>query len=190
MATGRVRLFVAIPLDDAARARLAAAVDGMRASTRGAAWVAQENVHLTLKFLGGVEAGRIDSVTRALAAAAARVRPFSLEIKGLGAFPSASRARVIWAGVGRGSDDCVRAAASVERAIAPLGFPTETRGFSPHVTLGRVREPRRDERLATLLHAGAGVEFGTVAVSALSLMRSDLSPRGARYTELGSCPLG
>ena len=78
----------------------------------------------------------------------------------------------------------------MERACAALGFPPETRPFSPHITLGRVRAPRRDARLADLLATAARDEFGRSRVEGLALMESELSPRGARYTERASARLG
>ena len=114
---------------------------------------------------------------------------FDLAIEGLGAFPSLTRSRVVWAGASGGREPLVGIAARVERALADVGFPPEERAFSPHVTLGRVREPRRNPELAAAIAAAATRRFGVHSVGAISLMRSDLSPRGARYTELLSVSL-
>jgi 2'-5' RNA ligase len=184
-----VRTFVAILLDESIRARLAPAVDGLRRAAPGVAWVAEGNLHATLKFLGRVDAAGLDAAARALRSAVVRGPSFSMEIKGLGAFPTPTRPRVIWAGVAGGAAACAAVAELVEHALAPLGFAPEARVFSPHITLGRVREPRRDERLAALIRAGGETDFGTLPVRSVSLMRSDLSPRGPRYTELSSFPL-
>jgi len=113
---------------------------------------------------------------------------FEVEIRGLGAFPAASRPRVLWAGA-PGSPAFTRLAEGVDHALVALGFAPEARGFTPHVTLGRVREPRRDVALTEALEAAAARPFGALRVERLSLMRSDLSPRGARYTELAAVPL-
>lgn len=120
-------------------------------------------------------------------AAAAGHAAFDLEVHGLGAFPSPTRARVLWAGVSAGADETAGVAARVEEALAPLGIPPETRPFAAHVTLGRVREPRAQPRLAAALDAAE--PFGRQRVTRVSLMRSELSPRGARYTELAPLPL-
>jgi 2'-5' RNA ligase len=152
-------------------------------------WVASDNLHLTLKFLGGVEPDRLDSIGSVLADVATGGPAFPLTMRGLGAFPSPTRPRVIWAGV-TDAAEVVRLAARVEEALARLGFPREDRPFSAHVTLGRVREPQRDPVLAAALGEGAERELGALRVDRICLMRSELSPRGARYSVLGAWSLG
>jgi 2'-5' RNA ligase len=169
------------------RVRLAAEVERLRPLARDVAWVAPANLHVTLKFLGGVEASRVEGVAAALHEAATGLAAFDLAIEGLGAFPSRTRPRVLWAGLGVGAAVAATLAERVDTALAGLGFPAETRPFAGHVTLGRVREPRANPRLAEAL--GAQVAFGRQPVGGVSLMRSDLSPRGARYQELAALPL-
>jgi 2'-5' RNA ligase len=151
--------------------------------------VVPENFHVTLKFLGGVDGDRVVSLVDALRVAATGRRAFDLEIVGLGAFPTATRPRVLWAGVTTGAAPLGALAGAVEDAMAGLGFEREARAFSAHITLGRVREPVRAPALAEALGAAGGRPFGRVAIDRVTLMRSDLSPRGARYTELASIPL-
>src|SRR6185369_6726222 len=185
--TAVTRAFVAVRLDDDVRARLAAAVERLRPLAPGVAWVTHDNVHLTLKFLGGVETARLGDIERALGAAAAGHPAFDLDVHGLGAFPSRARPRVLWAGVSAGAAETTALAASVDAALAALGFARDGRAFAAHVTLGRVREPRANLRLAPAL--ASGEEFGRQRVAHISLMRSELSPKGARYTELAAIPL-
>ena len=148
----------------------------------------RDNVHLTLKFLGGVEAARLDAVAAALSTAVAPRGAFHLTLSGLGAFPCPARPRGVWAGVGEGAGAARELASRVDAALAPLGFPRESRPFSAHVTLGRLRTPRPDRRLGEALAASGGA-FGGQRVTHVSLMRSQLSPGGARYTELAALPL-
>jgi len=180
---------VAIRLDEAVRAALGAAIEGLRRVARDVAWVAPENLHLTLRFLGRVREALTPQLVVALTRATAGLTAFEANVAGLGAYPSPARARVIWAGVGRGTDALVELAGRVDAALAGLGFEREPRAFSPHVTLGRVRVPRRDPSLADALLAGEGREFGRLSVERVTLMRSDLSSRGARYTELAAARL-
>jgi RNA 2',3'-cyclic 3'-phosphodiesterase len=162
-------------------------VDALRPVAHDVAWVAPDNFHLTLKFLGPVDAERLAPLTETLTSAAAVYSSFQLEIRGLGAFPSPARPRVLWAGIDAGAASAAMLATRLDEALATLGFEREARAFSPHVTLGRVRQPHAQPRLAEAL--GGSRSFGRVDVTRVSLMRSDLSPRGARYTELAPAPL-
>ncbi len=172
------------------RARLAEQTERLRRTARDVSWVARDNFHVTLKFLGAVDETRVTQVADAVTAAAAGLAPFDLEVRGLGAFPSPMRARVIWAGAGEGAAAAATLGARVDAALAGLGFPREERPFASHVTLGRVRTPSRNPVLARALAAGAAHDFGRVPVARASLMQSRLSPGGARYTELAAGPLG
>jgi 2'-5' RNA ligase len=184
-----VRAFVAILLDAATRAALGAEIGRLQAAAPRVAWVDPAGLHVTLKFLGEVGDARTAEIGAALAGAAAGASPFELEIRGLGAFPTLARPRVVWAGAAAGREACVDLAGRVEAALGPLGFAPEARPFSPHVTLGRIREPRRDATLAALLARGVATAFGRVRIASLSLMKSELSPRGARYTEVAAVRL-
>ena len=157
---------------------------------RDVAWVAPGNLHLTLKFLGTVPETRIDAIVDALTQSGLDLRPFEARIRGLGAFPSGTRPRVIWAGVTDGANEMVELARRVDAALAELGFAREERPFSPHVTLGRVRRPGRDPALTEALGLATVREFGRMRVPGAALMRSELGPRGARYTELAKMTLG
>jgi 2'-5' RNA ligase len=127
-------------------------------------------------------------VQAALTRATAGLAPIDLVVAGLGAFPTAARPRVIWAGIDAGRAGLATVAAGVERELAGIGFPPEERAFAGHVTLGRVREPKRNEALAEALRDSE--RLGAVRLDRISLMRSELSPRGARYSELSSHLLG
>jgi len=157
---------------------------------RDVAWVVPGNLHLTMKFLGEVAEGRIGAIVSALTGAVSDVNAFDANCAGLGAFPSLTRPRVIWAGVTAGTGAMVDLAGRVDAALAGLGFARDERPFSPHITLGRARQPGRNPTLAKALRGAAGCEFGRMRVAGASLMRSELSPRGARYTELATVSLG
>ena len=172
------------------RRALDEAIEQLRPAARDVAWIAPSNLHLTLKFLGAVPEERIAAVAGALDEAAREAHPFQAQIRGLGAFPSAGRPRVVWAGVTDGAVEMTALARRVDTALAALGFPRDERPFSPHVTLGRVRRPGRSPDLTDALGSAAAREFGRMRVPSASLMRSELGPRGARYTELAAVTLG
>jgi 2'-5' RNA ligase len=188
------RLFVALDPPDAVRRRLAAiAVELRRGAGRSAdevRWVPPENVHLTIQFLGAVPEERVPDVEAAVRAAAARVRPLSLEVKGAGGFPNARRPRVIWAGLTGDLAALGALAADLGRRLAPLGFPPEDRPFSAHLTLGRAREGRGSPGLAGALARAAETEGAPWRATELVLFESHLSPKGPRYEPLVRAPIG
>ena len=173
-------------LPDALRARLTGEIDRLLGVAADVAWVAEANLHVTLKFLGQIEAGRVAPIAEALGAVASRTPSFELAVRGLGAFPTPVRARVVWVGL-EPIGPLAAVAAELDTALGTLGIPRESRPFAAHVTLGRVRESRRNLGLADALARPA--ECGRLPVTRLSLMRSELHPRGARYTELTSVVL-
>ncbi|MFQ5520585.1 MAG: RNA 2',3'-cyclic phosphodiesterase [Candidatus Methylomirabilia bacterium] len=188
--SGQIRSFVAILLNDAVRAAIASELDQIRPLARSVGWVAPPNLHLTLKFLGGLPVDTVKAVEEALGPAVKETSPFSLAFHGLGAFPGLARPRVLWVGVVEGARECQALARLVEQTLAPLGFPEEPRAYTPHVTIGRVRRPGGLATLQRAISQEAHKPFGRLEVRALSLMRSDLHPGGARYTELRAFQLG
>lgn len=189
-----LRLFVALDPSEPVRRRIAAMQSDLRRAAGRHAdevrWVAPENVHLTLQFLGAVPEERLDDLRGALAAAAGAARPLSLEVKGAGGFPSARRPRVLWLGLGGEVEALAALAADLGRRLAPLGFPPEDRPLSPHLTLGRAREGRGAPGLGGALAQVAGMEAAPWRADAILLYRSQLSPSGARYEALDRFPLG
>ena len=146
-------------------------------------WSRPENVHLTLKFLGEVRAESLDDIRAALERVCTQHAPFNAALTELGAFPSAQRARILWIGVGAGSDRLTCLAADVDEALAPLGFERVNRPYVPHLTLGRVRgHPLR-------LDLPFGAEGTKFRVGRIELTESRLTARGAAYQSIGDFTL-
>jgi 2'-5' RNA ligase len=142
------------------------------------------NWHFTLRFLGELESARAEQIAGALAATVLRP-PFGAELAGLGAFPSASRARTLWLGLSRGAAEFSRLAAAVDLALTACGVGTEVRPFSCHLTLARLDRPADLSRLI----AGHPVLPVPFSVEAVMLFRSDLGGGPPRYTALERFPL-
>jgi 2'-5' RNA ligase len=185
---GGIRSFVAVLLPEPLRARLDEAAAPLRRGAAAVSWVRAENLHVTLRFLGGVDEGTIGRVREALAEAAAGLAPFRIVLQGFGGFPASRAPRVVWVGVTEGGDRLGALHGRVEAALARRRIPAEGRPFHPHVTLGRAREPRGEAGLVELLGA-PGAPLGETVVDAIHLMRSELHPAGARYSVLAREPL-
>jgi 2'-5' RNA ligase len=185
----RMRLFIAVTVPDEVRAQLAELQQGMKRLPVDVRWIAPENFHLTLKFLGEVADGLLPGVEAALAAAAAAVPPFTAAFRGAGAFPRPQSPRIVWAGISDGAAELQRLAARVDEECGRLGFGREKRAFSPHLTIGRVRSRQNLPLLVKRIAALADAAAGTFPVTEIVLMRSMLHPAGAEYTVVRSAPL-
>jgi 2'-5' RNA ligase len=150
-------------------------------------WVHVEGIHLTLKFLGPVPASQIDAITAAMTAAARNVSPFTLTVSSAGCFPNIKRPRVVWIGINEPTGRLNSLQRAVESTLSPLGYPSEERGFQPHLTLGRATRdasPNDLKRLGELVAAANVGTLGQVSVTEIALIKSDLKPTGAEYTTL------
>lgn len=189
-----LRTFIAIELDESLHIALGRVQGTLKRQmpARGVKWVAADGIHLTLKFLGDTPAGRVPEIAAALQAVCAAHPAFAFSVEGRGCFPNSRRPRVIWVAVRDKGQALARLHADVEKHIAPLGWPTEERSFSPHLTLGRVSrdvERMTEEAIGRAVEKSVVEQIGVQSVTALSLIQSELRPTGAIYTRLLSCDL-
>jgi len=181
-----LRLFVAVDVPDPVKAGLAEAVAPFGQSIRGARWTRPEGWHVTLKFLGSTRPPLVPDVEAAVRAAASAGGSFETRLTGVGAFPSANRARVLWAGLedpgGRFGELVTHLDDLLRDVVAP-----EKRAFTPHLTLARIDPPAR---LAVDAPDVLALDAASEAfvVDRLVLYRSHLSPRGATYEPLVAAP--
>jgi 2'-5' RNA ligase len=182
-----IRAFIAILLDDRVRETVGGVIERLRPLCSAVAWVPARNLHITLQFLGEQSEERLAEAEAALAEAAVADGPMDLTFHGIGAFPGLERPRILWIGLAHGALETRRLQARVAEALAARGFPREERPWHPHLTVGRVHDERRWRReagppLHRALAEAATTTFGTLRVTEVALMQSDLSPTGARYT--------
>ena len=182
------RVFIAIDLPPEIRRWLGNAQSGLQSAmpVGTVRWVEVGGIHLTLKFLGEIPVGRIDAVRGAMDRSLEGAKPFSLTVEGVGCFPNALRPRVVWAGV-RGEPQLADLQRRLEDNLYAAGFQKDQRAFSPHLTLGRVRDEASETQLRKI---GAAVEAArpdppaATPVSGLCLFRSILKPQGSQYSIL------
>lgn len=170
-----MRLFFAIPLPEPTLDAVAEALRPLRGLAPGVGWTRRANLHLTLRFCGEVDDALAGPLVDAVAPWVRRLPPPAVRLVGGGAFPDAHRPRVLWIGVQASLEPLVGA---IDRAVTALGVPPEPRGFTPHLTVGRVRAGRADRVAAALLELG---EVASFQPDGVVLYRSHLAPEGARY---------
>jgi 2'-5' RNA ligase len=180
-----LRLFVAVDVPDDLRDVIESeVVEPLRDRVPGARWTRPGGRHLTISFLGNVEDERMPQIGEALRRAASEHASFDASFEEVGGFPNLRRPRVVWIGIGRGADAMSALATSVQDELAPLGFEKEDRPFTAHLTLARFPKPRVIEEFPEVT-----VRLNRFRVNEVVLFRSQLHPKGARYTALERCPL-
>jgi 2'-5' RNA ligase len=191
-AAGSIRAFIALPLPAEAKAATAVAQRELKSALRGGwlRWTPPEQIHLTLRFLGDIPAGDVPALAEALRRACAGCAPFDLHAGGLGVFPDARRPRVLWLGLGGQLDALRELQARIERETAAWGEP-EDREFHAHLTLARLKNapPAAARQVAQSLAQAKATNLAAWRADHLELMRSELSPAGARHSVLGTVAL-
>jgi 2'-5' RNA ligase len=177
-----------ISADLPAIASIESLIHELREASRDLKLVSAEHFHVTLKFLGDTEEGLIPEVVSAMREASTGIGPFTLAIRGSGAFPSLSRPRVLWVGL-EGADPLARVARSLDEHLRALGFGVETKPWSAHVTLARVRGPRGLDRALEILRRHEDETFAEVRIEEIHLKKSVLQGGGPEYTTVESVKL-
>ena len=185
------RLFIAINLPDSLRHALARVQAVLRRELQGSSigWSRVEGIHLTLKFLGDVEESRVSDIGKRMIEIATTWYPIQLELQAVGVFPNATHPKVLWCGLNGELERLFRVQSELEEGLERIGCSRESKPFKPHLTFGRFRDRREipTEFLASLkriLDQRGDLYVGDCTADSVSLIKSELHPRGAVYTPL------
>jgi 2'-5' RNA ligase len=183
-----IRTFIAVEIEnrDVLR-KLIEIRDQLVASGADIKPVEDENIHLTIRFIGEIPAGLVKTLCNEINGVKYQV--FQMHVKGVGVFPNISRPRVLWAGVAEGADKLVELAKILETIVRRLGVPPEREEFVPHITIARVRGSRNMDKLVKLVINLADMDFGYSNVTGIHVKKSVLTPRGPVYSNLCSVML-
>jgi 2'-5' RNA ligase len=184
-----MRCFIAIDIDEKIRSALSdlqqqlqSGVDVKKSDVK---WVNPENIHLTLKFLGEVEDAKVVEICNIVRDVASRHKSFELDIESVGHFGGKS-ARVLWVGTGKGGENLLELQKDIEKSLTLAGWPEETREFSGHLTLCRIRNPKAGVKLAQTTEDYKDFKLGVMPADSVSVYQSQLTPKGPIYTVLGN----
>jgi 2'-5' RNA ligase len=186
----RLRTFVAVPLDRFTHDRLVGLQERLAAAGVPVKWVEPDNLHITLLFLGEVDARETPAVCKAVEQACRRVKPFAMTLAGTGAFPTPRRPRTLIVHVTEGAAELVALHDALEGPLLESGcYRREERTYKPHLTLGRVKGREASEPLTAAVQQFAGWQGGQSHVDGVLVMSSELRPQGPEYTVLCRAPL-
>ena len=185
------RVFIAIELPAHLRARIINHIDCLRSSVpeARASWIREDNLHLTLKFLGDIPVTNVEELSAAASFAATKIERFEIFVEDCGAFPLRGQPRVLWIGIDDLTGELTKLHRALEDECAKAGFAREKRPFHPHLTIARLRRPQGSRQLAKL-HGEMGFTNQQVRVSELVLFRSELLSEGSRHTAISRYRFG
>lgn len=182
-----LRAFLAIPLPETIKSGLIRIQKELATELPNVRWVKPDGMHLTLKFFGDIPEESLEKIGAVMLSVKLLTDPFPAAVSGIGAFPSAGKPRVIWAGFHAGSP-LTTLQAALEEGFSRIGIPREDRPFTPHLTLGRCRSPHSGA--AEILDKYRAADCGTLQVERLILYESRLLPAGALHRPLRTLELG
>ncbi|MBC7131147.1 RNA 2',3'-cyclic phosphodiesterase [Candidatus Bathyarchaeota archaeon] len=186
--SGNIRSFIAFDIED--QQILKRIIDFQRLIVNTGAdlkLVEPQNIHITIRFLGNITPTMVDQIHEEMKKIS--FAPFKVRIQGVGAFPNIRYPRVIWVGMTQGTVELRNIFSQLEPNLRKLGFNQDPKGFSPHITIARVKSGRNKEQLIRQIEESQNLEFGTFTAKCLRLKKSDLTPKGPIYSTLREvCP--
>jgi 2'-5' RNA ligase len=185
-----IRSFLAIELPKTILKKIEEVQGDLRSSHADVRWVSPEKIHLTLKFFGNIDESKTEPIVKSIEGPIRTVSPFSIKVRGVGAFPHFKNPRVIWMGLVDGKEVLISLQKILETEFEKIGFEQEERPFHPHLTLGRMKSNRGRDELAERMEKYREEEFGDFLVEKVILFKSDLRPSGPIYTPLRELILG
>lgn len=187
MSQERIRSFIAVDLDESSiRERIVTVQKALEQTRAQLKIVGPEIMHLTLRFLGEVPQTTVERVKETMDSL--RFPPFEAEFTGLGVFPNPRRINVVWVGIKQGQDQLDGIFQQLEPKLRKLGLPPDDKGFSPHMTIARVKSAMNRESLVAYVESMRSEAFGKMTVTAVRLKKSTLTPRGPIYTTIHEVP--
>jgi len=178
-----MRTFIALELSKGIKDELARCQEELKQSGADVKWVKTSNIHLTLKFLGEVTEEKLGGIKKILDSLAEERAPFEISLFKLGAFPNLDHPRVVWAGIDKGCREAEEIARVLSQELGRIGFPEESRGFSAHLTIGRVRSDKNKESLKRGVNS-LEVRPESCGINEIILFKSTLTPDGPIYDKL------
>jgi len=181
-----IRAFIAIEIDNGIKDRLSEYLNQLKKTGASVKWVAPENIHLTLKFIGYIEEETLPDLNKIISGAVSCLDSFSISIENIGAFPNFKKPRVVFVCVQDKGNNLLNIYERLDKGIERLGIKRESKKYVGHITLGRIKTQKNISKLTSVLNSGTKCSFGLEKVSYISLMKSKLTSAGPIYTKLNN----
>jgi RNA 2',3'-cyclic 3'-phosphodiesterase len=185
-----IRAFVAIEINKEIKNKLSEFLTQLKKTDADVKWVACENIHLTLKFLGYIEENILPALNKIINDGVSCLDPFDINIENVGAFPSLKKPRVIFVCAQDKGSNLLKIYEKLDKGMEVLGIMRDHKKYVGHITLGRIKSQKNIPALRNALNPGAGYFFGQEKVNYISLMQSKLTPNGPIYTRLQNFKIG
>jgi len=185
-----IRAFIALEIDQLNKQKISEVISKLKKSDAHIKWVTENQMHLTLKFLGNIEEVNVQKISDVLKSIADNFKAFMIQFSKIGAFPTIKRPRVIWIAIEKGSESLKLLANKIETELEKLGFEKEDRDYKAHLTLGRVKSLKNLPELTNLINQSALELSDDITIDKILLFQSTSTPKGAIYTRLTEHALG
>ncbi len=185
-----VRTFIGIELEKSVISEISEEISYLKCKFPDINWVRQENLHLTLKFLGNIQPNDLRSIFNDISVLENSVPSFAVSVSGVRLLPDARHPRIVCAGCSFGSNELVRLQQSIDKICNKLGYPLEQKDFTPHITLGRIKKPSFAHGFEDYLTDLNNVDFGITDVDEVVVYMSELGNNGALYSPMYRVRLG
>ncbi|MCX8015359.1 MAG: RNA 2',3'-cyclic phosphodiesterase [candidate division WOR-3 bacterium] len=181
----KIRAFIAVEIPEKVRAEIAQLIDRFAKNEPSVKWVKEDNLHITLLFLGEIDNDFLEKSINQLNGVARIKKGFRMSLKNFGAFPSQRSPRVLWIGIEQGAQELIDLQTAVESAFTTIGYKPEERKFHPHLTIGRVR----DRIINAEPIFSTTYQSDVFNVKSIVLFKSTLTPQGPIYDKIREFPL-
>lgn len=182
----KIRAFIAVDIDAGAKENILSIIETLKKSNTDVKWINENQLHLTLKFLGYIDETLIQTISQALTSISGNFPAFILTFSKIGGFPNINNPKVVWLGIDKGAETLIALNERIEIELEKAGLKKETRKFLPHLTLGRVRTPKNITNLTKLINETTFQITNKIKIDKLTLYQSTLTPKGAVYTQINA----
>ena len=179
-----IRAFIAVEIDQPNKQKISDLISNLKKSKADVKWITEDQMHLTLKFLGNIDKDKVQDISNTLSNISNNFKSFTISLSNIGVFPNLNRPRVIWLGVDKGADYLKNLSERIENELEKLGFEKEDREFNPHLTLGRVKTSKDLSELKKLINETQFNSENWVEINKLILFQSTLTSKSAIYDAL------